>query len=54
MPVTIGALRETVPGETRVSVVPEVAEKLSLAGARVLGCKLCRLCFARLVAAPGQ
>src|SRR5882672_3303661 len=35
-PVTIGALRETVPGETRVSVVPEVAEKLSLAGARVL------------------
>src|SRR6202166_163411 len=36
MPVTIGALRETVPGETRVSVVPEVAEKLSLAGARVL------------------
>jgi NAD(P) transhydrogenase subunit alpha len=36
MPVTIGALRETVPGETRVSVVPEVAEKLGLAGARVL------------------
>jgi NAD(P) transhydrogenase subunit alpha len=36
MPVTIGALRETVPGETRVSVVPEVAEKLNLAGARVL------------------
>ena len=36
MPVTIGALRETVPGETRVSVVPEVAEKLKLAGARVL------------------
>jgi NAD(P) transhydrogenase subunit alpha len=36
MPVTIGALRETVPGETRVSVVPEVAEKLSLTGARVL------------------
>jgi NAD(P) transhydrogenase subunit alpha len=36
MPVTIGALRETVPGETRVSVVPEVAEKLSLAGALLL------------------
>jgi len=36
MPVTIGALRETVPGETRVSVVPEVAEKLSATGARVL------------------
>ncbi len=36
MPVTIGALRETVPGEMRVSVVPEVAEKLSLTGARVL------------------
>jgi H+-translocating NAD(P) transhydrogenase subunit alpha len=36
MPVPIGALRETVPGETRVSVVPEVAEKLKLAGARVL------------------
>jgi NAD(P) transhydrogenase subunit alpha len=36
MPVTIGALRETVPGETRVSVVPEVAEKLKLTGARVL------------------
>ena len=36
MPVTIGALRESVPGETRVSVVPEVAEKLAAAGARVL------------------
>jgi NAD(P) transhydrogenase subunit alpha len=36
MPVTIGALRETVPGETRVSVVPEVAEKLAATGARVL------------------
>ncbi len=36
MPVTIGALRETVPGEMRVSVVPEVAEKLALTGARVL------------------
>ena len=36
MPVTIGALRESVPGETRVSVVPEVADKLAAAGARVL------------------
>ena len=36
MPVTIGALREGVPGETRVSIVPEVAGKLSAAGARVL------------------
>ena len=36
MPVTIGALRETVPGEMRVSVVPEVAEKLAATGARVL------------------
>ena len=36
MPVTIGALRESVPGETRVSVVPEVAEKLAGTGAKVL------------------
>ena len=36
MPVTIGALRESVPGETRVSLVPEVATKLKAAGARVL------------------
>jgi NAD(P) transhydrogenase subunit alpha len=36
MPVTIGALRESVPLETRVSLVPEVAEKLTQAGARVL------------------
>ncbi len=36
MPVTIGALAESVPGETRVSIVPEVAEKLAAAGARVL------------------
>jgi H+-translocating NAD(P) transhydrogenase subunit alpha len=36
MPVTIGALRESVPGETRVAVVPEVAEKLAATGARVL------------------
>jgi NAD(P) transhydrogenase subunit alpha len=34
--VTIGALRESVPGETRVSLVPEVAEKLAATGARVL------------------
>src|SRR5580658_8913837 len=36
MPVTIGALREGAPLETRVSVVPEVAGKLTLTGARVL------------------
>ena len=36
MPVTIGALRESAPGETRVSIVPEVAGKLAAAGARVL------------------
>ena len=36
MPVTIGALREAAPQETRVSVVPEVAEKLAKDGARVL------------------
>ncbi|HEY7965088.1 MAG TPA: NAD(P) transhydrogenase subunit alpha [Steroidobacteraceae bacterium] len=36
MPVTIGALRESAPQETRVSVVPEVAEKLAKDGARVL------------------
>jgi hypothetical protein len=28
MPVTIGALRETAPNETRVSLIPEVADKL--------------------------
>ena len=36
MPVTIGVLRESAPGETRVGVVPEVADKLAAAGARVL------------------
>lgn len=36
MPVTIGALRESAPHETRVSLVPEVAEKFALTGARVL------------------
>ena len=36
MPVTIGALRERAPGETRVSIVPEIADKLAKAGARVL------------------
>jgi H+-translocating NAD(P) transhydrogenase subunit alpha len=36
MPVTIGALRESAANETRVSLVPEVADKLSQAGARVL------------------
>jgi len=36
MPVTIGALRESAPAETRVSLTPEVAEKLAKEGARVL------------------
>ena len=36
MPVTIGALREGTPLETRVSVVPEVAIKLTQSGARIL------------------
>ena len=36
MPVTIGALRERAPGETRVSLVPEIADKLAAAGVRVL------------------
>jgi H+-translocating NAD(P) transhydrogenase subunit alpha len=36
MSVTIGALRESAPRETRVSLVPEVADKLMRDGARVL------------------
>ncbi|HWG76610.1 MAG TPA: NAD(P) transhydrogenase subunit alpha [Steroidobacteraceae bacterium] len=36
MSVTIGALIERAPGESRVSVVPEIAAKLVKAGARVL------------------
>jgi len=36
MPITIGALREIAPQETRVSLVPEVADKLAQTGARVL------------------
>ena len=36
MPVTIGALRENAPNETRVSLTPEVADKFAQAGARVL------------------
>ena len=36
MSVTIGALLESAPQETRVSVVPEVADKLAKEGARVL------------------
>src|SRR5215468_3471940 len=36
MPVTIGALRESVPQETRVSLVPEVADKFVQAGAKIL------------------
>jgi NAD(P) transhydrogenase subunit alpha len=36
MAVTIGALRESAPRETRVSLVPEVTDKLIREGARVL------------------
>jgi len=36
MPVTIGALRESTPQETRVSLVPEVAGKFAATGARIL------------------
>ena len=36
MPVIIGALREAAPHETRVSLVPEVAEKFAASGARVV------------------
>ena len=36
MPVTIGALRESAPRETRVSLVPEVTDKLIKEGTRVL------------------
>jgi NAD(P) transhydrogenase subunit alpha len=35
MPVIIGALREAAPNETRVSLVPEVAEKFAASGAQV-------------------
>ena len=36
MPVTIGGVRERAPGETRVSLVPEIADKFAALGARVL------------------
>ena len=36
MPVTIGGLRERAPGETRVSLVPEITDKFATLGARVL------------------
>jgi NAD(P) transhydrogenase subunit alpha len=36
MSVTIGALRESAPLETRVSLVPEIADKLAALGARLL------------------
>jgi NAD(P) transhydrogenase subunit alpha len=36
MPVVIGALRESAPGEMRVALVPEVAGKFASAGARLL------------------
>jgi len=35
MPVTIGALKESAPRETRVSLTPEIADKLAKEGARV-------------------
>ena len=36
MPATIGALRESAPQETRVSLTPEIADKFAKEGARVL------------------
>jgi len=36
MPITIGALKESAPGETRVSLVPEVVDKFAATGARVV------------------
>jgi NAD(P) transhydrogenase subunit alpha len=36
MPVTIGGLTERAPAETRVSLVPEIADKFAALGARVL------------------
>jgi NAD(P) transhydrogenase subunit alpha len=36
MPITIGALREIAPHETRVALVPEVADKFAQTGARVV------------------
>jgi NAD(P) transhydrogenase subunit alpha len=36
MPVTIGVLKESAPGETRVAVVPEVLAKFAQLGARIL------------------
>jgi len=36
MPVTIGVVRETLPGEMRVAIVPEIVRKLGTAGASVL------------------
>ena len=36
MPVTIGVITETAPGEARVAIVPEVAKKLAAAKARLV------------------
>jgi NAD(P) transhydrogenase subunit alpha len=36
MSITIGALRESAPQETRVALVPEVADKLAQTGARIV------------------
>lgn len=36
MAITLGVLKETVPGESRVALIPEIAAKFHAAGARVL------------------
>ncbi len=36
MPVTIGVLKETAPGELRVALIPEIAGKLAAAGAQLV------------------
>ena len=36
MPLTIGVLRETAPGEKRVAVVPKVLARMNAAGLRVV------------------
>src|SRR4029077_16881634 len=36
MPVTIGALRESAPEETRVALTPEIADKFAKEGAQLL------------------
>ena len=36
MPLTIGALKETLPGETRVALTPEIAAKFIKLGASII------------------